>query len=33
MVTIYQVIFINNPQDTHPQDMIQIRAKNLNKMV
>jgi hypothetical protein len=33
MVTIYQPIFSNNPEDTHPQDMMQIRVKNLNKMV
>jgi hypothetical protein len=33
MATIYQLIFNNNPEDIHPQDMIQIRVKNLNKMV
>jgi hypothetical protein len=33
MVTIYQLIISNNPEDTHPQDMIQIRVENLNKMV
>jgi predicted N-acetyltransferase YhbS len=32
MVTIYQLIWNNNPEDTHPQDMNEITVKNLNKM-